>query len=215
MNNWDAVDAYLEDRLLEHDAVLGQALKAQEAAGAAAINVSPLQGKLLQILAMSVGARRILEVGTLTGYSAIWMARALPADGRLITLELNAENAAVARSNLAAAGLSPQVEVIVGPALAAMHALEGPFDLVFIDANKDQNTEYFQCALDITRPGGLIIVDNVVRSGNVTDAASADASVKGVRRFLDYVSAETRVTMTALQTVGAKGHDGFAIAIVN
>jgi predicted O-methyltransferase YrrM len=177
--------------------------------------VAPNQGKLLHILALTLGARRIVEVGTLGGYSAIWMARALPADGELVTLEIDPANAEVARKNLDRAGLSDKVEIIVGPAIDTLPTLNGPFDLAFIDANKAQNPEYFQIALGLVRSGGLIIVDNVVRSGHVLDAASADPDVQGTRRLFEMMGKEPRVTVTAVQTVGSKGHDGFAVARVN
>lgn len=212
---WSALDEYIHGHLVGPDPALDRALKAQDDAGIAAINVSPGQGKLLYILARSINAKRILEIGTLGGYSAIWMARALPANGKLITLEINPETAEVARSNIAAAGLTDRIEIRVGPALQTMARLKGPFDLVFIDANKDQNTDYFHRALELTRPGSLIIVDNVIRSGRILDAASTDPSVVGTRRLYEALAEEPRVTVTAVQTVGGKGHDGFAIALVN
>jgi len=216
--SWAAVDAYVHDRMVPHDEALAAALAASDAAGLPAIAVSPSQGKLLQILAQVLGARRILEVGTLGGYSAIWMARALPPDGRLVTLEADPKHAEVARANLARAGLAAVAEVRVGPALETLPRLAaegaGPFDLVFIDADKPSNPDYFTWALRLTRPGALILVDNVVREGRVLDAASEDASVRGVRRLFDLIAAEPRVNATALQTVGIKGWDGLAIARV-
>jgi len=216
--SWAAVDTYLHDRLVPHDQALAAALAASEAAGLPAIAVSPTQGKLLQILAQALGARRILEVGTLGGYSAIWMARALPPGGRLVTLEVDARHAEVARANLARAGLAAVAEVRLGPALETLPRLAaegaGPFDLAFIDADKPSNPEYFEWALRLARPGALILVDNVVRDGRVIDAAGGDESVRGVRRLLDRIAAEPRVSATAIQTVGIKGWDGLAIARV-
>ncbi len=212
---WTAFDAYIEDKLVAADPVLEAALAASEAAGLPAIAVSPAYGKLLHILALSIGARRIVEVGTLGGYSTIWMARALPDGGRLTTLEIDPHNAEVARKNIARAGLTAKVDIVIGSALTSLQSLEGPFDLAFIDANKNQNPEYFAAALDRVRPGGLIIVDNVVRDGRVLNAASDDADIQGVRRLFDQMGAEPRVTVTAIQTVGVKGYDGMAIARVN
>ena len=212
---WTAFDAYIEEKLFAADAVLEGALAASDAAGLPAIAVSPAYGKLLHILALSIGAKRIVEVGTLGGYSTIWMARALPDGGRLTTLEIDPHNAEVARKNIARAGLTDKVDILLGPALTSLQSLDGPFDLAFIDANKNQNPEYFAAALDRTRPGGLIIVDKVVRDGRVLNGASDDADIKGVRRLFDDMGAEPRVTVTAIQTVGAKGYDGLAIARVN
>ncbi|MGE0479644.1 MAG: O-methyltransferase [Phycisphaerae bacterium] len=215
---WSAVDEYLSQTLGATDTVLEHVLAASARAGLPAIQVSPTQGKLLHILARAVGARRILEVGTLGGYSAIWLARALPADGRLITLELDARHAHVARENLAHAGVSERVEVRIGPALDELPKIAsagaGPFDLVFVDADKPRNAEYVTWALRLARVGSLIVVDNVVRDGEVVDAASTDASVQGTRRVLELLAAERRVSATAIQTVGAKGYDGFAVAVV-
>jgi predicted O-methyltransferase YrrM len=181
-------------------------------------DVSPLQGRLLELLARLQGARAILELGTLAGVSTIWLARALPADGRLVTLEADAGYAAVARENLARAGLADIVDVRVGPALETLPALAaqdaGPFDLVFIDADKRSNPDYLGWALRLTAPGSLIVADNVVRGGAVADGAGDDPSAVGVRRFLDLVGAEPRLIATAIQTVGIKGHDGFALALV-
>lgn len=212
---WSALDDYVEGHLVGIDRDLDGALTRSAAAGLPAINVSPSQGKMLHILARTVSARRILEVGTLGGYSTIWLARALPADGALISLELNPATAEVARQNLADAGLADCVEVRVGPAIDTLPAITGPFDFVFIDANKDQNPEYFARALDLTRPGGLIVVDNVIRNGSILDAETSDPYVRGVRRLFEVMANEPRVTVTAVQTVGGKGHDGFALAFVN
>jgi predicted O-methyltransferase YrrM len=213
--NWTAIDTYMADHLVPPDPALDAALADSAAAGLMAINVAPNQGKLLHILAQSIGAKRIVEVGTLGGYSTIWLARALPADGELVTLEIDPNAAEVARKNLERAGVGDKVEVIVGAAIDTLPALNGPFDLAFIDANKSQNPEYFQIALGLVRSGGLIIVDNVVRNGAILDAASTDENVLGVRRLFEVMGAEPRVTVTAVQTVGSKGHDGFAIARVN
>lgn len=215
---WSAVDQYFADLLIEPDPALAAALAASAEAGLPAINVSPNQGKLLHLLARAIGARRILEIGTLGGYSTIWLARALPADGRLLTLEADPRHAEIARGNIARAGLAGVVEVRVGKALETLPRLldagEGPFDLTFIDADKPSTTDYFDWALRLSRPGSLIIVDNVVRGGEVADPASESESVRAIRRFLDRLAAEPRVTATAVQTVGAKGYDGLAIALV-
>jgi predicted O-methyltransferase YrrM len=215
---WIDVDHYISDVLVKSDPVLDAALAASDAAGLPAISVSPSQGKLLNILACAVKARCILEIGTLGGYSTIWLARALPKGGRVISLESNAKHAEVARANIANAGLSDVVEVRVGPALETLPVLaaddRGPFDVTFIDADKQSNPEYFQWALTLARPGGLIIIDNVVRSGAVIDASSRDPDVRGVRRLNELMAAEPRVAVTAMQTVGIKGYDGMAIALV-
>ncbi|HEY8063619.1 MAG TPA: O-methyltransferase [Methylosinus sp.] len=214
---WNTVDAYLADRLIGADAELDSALAFNAAAGLPAIDVSPPQGKLLHLLARSIGARRILEVGALGGYSTIWLARALPEGGRLVTLELEQKHADVAAANLARAGLAERVDIRVGPALDTLPKLEteaaGPFDLAFIDADKPNNANYFAWALKLARPGSLIIVDNVVRDGSVL--AGTDAHAVGARALFDALAAEPRVTATAIQTVGSKGWDGFAIALVN
>jgi len=196
------------------DAALAAALEASEAAGLPAISVSPAHGKLLWLLARTNGAKRILEIGTLGGYSAIWLARGLAPGGRLVTLEALEKHAAVARKNLARAGLADVAEIRVGKALDTLPELQGPFDLAFIDADKQNNAEYFRWALKLSRPGSLIVVDNVVRDGAVIDARSRDAAVQGVRRLYELIAAEPRVAATAVQTVGVKGYDGFAIALV-
>ncbi|MDQ2810285.1 MAG: O-methyltransferase [Chloroflexota bacterium] len=215
---WTAVDHYITDLLIPADPVLEAALQASTAAGLPPINVAPNQGRLLHILALSHGARTILEIGTLGGYSTIWLARALPAGGRLITLEADERHAAVARANIAHAGLSDVVEVRLGKALDTLPQLAaeglGPFDLVFIDADKPNTTAYFAWALQLTRRGSLIITDNVVRNGGVVDAAHPDPNVQGVRQFNAALAAEPRVTATILQTVGSKGYDGLAFALV-
>jgi len=215
---WHAVDALFVDALVGTDDVLDGALAASTAAGLPEINVAPNQGKLLNLLARSVGARRILEVGTLGGYSTIWLARALPSDGQLISLELDPHHAEVATANLARAGLAELTEVRVGPALDSLRVLASagtdPFDFVFVDADKPNNTGYVQAALELSHPGTLIVVDNVGRDGAVADPDSDDASVLGVRRLLDYLAEEPRVQATAVQTVGSKGYDGFLVGLV-
>jgi predicted O-methyltransferase YrrM len=214
MEVWDKVDRYIDETLVRPDAALEAALEASVAAGLPAISVSASHGKLLWILARLVSAKRILEIGTLGGYSAIWLARALPDGGKLITLEAVEKHVEVARRNIARAGLAAKVEIRAGKALETLPELQGPFDLVFIDADKQNNAEYFRWALQLSRPGGLIVVDNVVRDGKVIDARSRDASVQGVRRLNELIAAEKRVTATAVQTVGGKGYDGFAVALV-
>ena len=215
---WTAVDEYISDQLVPADAALEAALGASAAAGLPAINVSPNQGKLLHILARLVGARSILEIGTLGGYSTIWMARALAPGGRLVTLEADPRHAELARANIARAGLQNVVEVRVGKALDLLPNVEadglGPFDLTFIDADKANTPGYFTWALKLARIGALIVVDNVVRKGAVADQATRDPDVQGMQRFFAMVAAERRVTATAIQTVGGKGYDGFAVVLV-
>jgi predicted O-methyltransferase YrrM len=232
---WDAVDAYVCERVGARDAALEGALAASAAAGLPAIQVSANQGKLLMMAARAVHARRILEVGTLGGYSTIWLARGLAdrhpdgrvreekgfgKEGRVVTLEANPAYAAVAQANLERAGVAEAVEVRVGNALDTLPALAGeapalfPFDLVFIDADKAGTPAYFEWALKMSRPGTMIVVDNVVRDGALVDGASTDAAVVGMRKFFDMLAGETRVVATALQTVGTKGYDGFAVALV-
>jgi predicted O-methyltransferase YrrM len=217
-DQWAAVDRYISEMLVPSDPVLDAALRDSSAAGLPEIHVSPNQGKLLQLLAQSHGARRILEIGTLGGYSTIWLARALPAGGRLVTLEYDPRHADVARANLARAGFSGVTDIRVGRAQETLPQLAseaaGPFDVVFIDADKQAYPEYFEWALRLTRKGSLIIADNVVRGGAVADARSADPAVQGVRRMNELVSREPRVSATAIQTVGGKGYDGFMIALV-
>lgn len=215
---FSAVDEFISATLLDEDEALQDAVAAAEAAGLPSIQVSPPQGKLLQLLVRLVGAKRILEFGTLGGYSAILMARALPADGRLITLEAKSEYAEVARRSIEAADVGDRVEVRVGPALEALPVLEeegaGPFDLVFIDADKVNTPNYFNWALDRTRAGGLIIADNVVRDGSLGDAADPDEATLAQRRLHEELSGDPRVSATTIQTVGVKGYDGFLIALV-
>jgi predicted O-methyltransferase YrrM len=214
---WTAVDDYITSVLLEPDEALDAARAASAAAELPAIAVSPAQGKLLHLLARMINARRILEFGTLGGYSTIWLARALPPDGRLITLESVRKHAEVARANIARAGLADLVDVRIGEALDTVPRLaeaEELFDLVFIDADKPHNADYFTWSVRLTRPGGVIIVDNVVRGGNVLEADTADPDVQGVRRLNEVMAAEPSVSATTIQTVGAKGYDGFTIAVV-
>jgi predicted O-methyltransferase YrrM len=217
-DQWTAVDRYFNDLMVPSDPVLEAALKASAEAGLPPIQVSPSQGKMLWIMARAMRARRILEMGTLGGYSTIWLARALPPDGRLITLEADPNHAEVARVNIERAGLGDMVDVRLGPALDTLPRLaaEGrdPFDLVFIDADKENYPDYFKWALRLSRRGTLIIADNVARKGAVIDAESGDPNVQGMRRFLELVAGERRVSATAIQTVGSKGYDGFAIALV-
>ena len=214
---WTAVDGYLGNLLVSADPALEAALAASAAAGLPAINVSPVQGKLLHLLARAIGARNVLEIGTLGGYSTIWLARALPDGGRVISLEADPKHAEVARANIARAELDTRIEVRLGMALDLLPGLvEGaePFDFVFIDADKPNNAAYFDWALKLSRPGSIIVVDNVVRGGDVIAADSDSPTVHGVRHFLERLAAEPRVSATAIQTVGGKGYDGFAIALV-
>jgi predicted O-methyltransferase YrrM len=215
--NFGAVDAYIAQKLLPDDPALDSALAANRAAGLPGIDVSPLQGKFLHLLARAAGAKRILEIGTLGGYSTIWLARALPGDGKLVTLEYSPAHAEVARKNLAAAGLADKVDLRVGAALDLLPNLqaESPaFDFVFIDADKDNNANYLDWALKLSRVGATVIVDNVVRRGAILDPADTRPDVEGTRRFFECASREKRWTATALQTVGAKGWDGFVIGVV-
>lgn len=217
-NQWTAVDDYLTRLFVPSDSVLNAALQTSNEAGLPPINVSPTQGKLLYILAQVCQARSILEIGTLGGYSTIWLARALPKDGRLVTLESNSKHAEVAQANIERADLSDIVEVRVGEALTTLPQLSAEnialFDLVFIDADKQNAPAYFEWSLKLTWRGGLIITDNVIRNGAVIDTASDDINVQGVRQLNALVAAEPRVLGTVIQTVGSKGYDGFAIAIV-
>jgi predicted O-methyltransferase YrrM len=216
--DWTAVDDYIAEKLLGGDRQLTDALAANAASGLPAIDVSPAQGKFLHLLAKAVAARHILEVGTLGGYSSIWLARALPADGKLITLEIDSHHAEVARGNLDRAAVGDKVEVRVGPALDTLAALANesvaPFDFIFIDADKQNNANYAQAAVSLARPGALIIVDNVIREGRVLDEESEDSAIQGTRRLFDMLANEPRLDATAIQTVGVKAWDGFVIARV-
>jgi predicted O-methyltransferase YrrM len=217
-DRWSRIDAYLEGQLLGPDPILEEVLRESERAGLPSIQVSALQGRLLGLLVESIGARAVLEIGTLGGYSAIWMARSLPPGGRLVTLELEPLHARVAQENFHRAGVDDRARLRLGPALESLQALRreaaGPFDLVFLDADKERYEEYLEAALELTRPGSLLVADNVVRAGEVMDPGSRDPRAQGIRRFLDRIAREPRLTATALQTVGNKGHDGFLLARV-
>jgi predicted O-methyltransferase YrrM len=215
---WTAVDKYITDRLAPPDEILDGAQKAGAEAGLPSISVSAAQGKMLSIYARMIGAKRILEIGTLGGYSTIWLGWALPIGGRIVTLEADPKHAAVAKANIAKAGLGDGVDIRVGKALDLLPGVAadypGAFDLFFIDADKANIPSYFEWAIKLSRPGSVIVVDNVVRGGKILDAASADSNVQGVRRFYDMAAANARVSATAIQTVGVKGYDGFALAVV-
>ena len=215
---WTDVDNYLVENLIPADPALDKALKSNQAAGLPTIDVAPNQGKLLHLLARIQGARRILEIGTLGGYSTIWLARSLPSDGKLITLEVEAKHAEVARANIERPGLSSLVQLRLGPALESLLQLqkEGakPFDLIFIDADKQNIPAYLEWSLRLSRPGTVIITDNVIRDGAIINAEDPDPRVQGVRRLFEMMSADPRLDATALQTVGTKGYDGFTLAIV-
>jgi predicted O-methyltransferase YrrM len=215
---WTKVDEYINETLVPGDAALENAVTKSNEAGLPQIQVSPSQGKLLHLLARTIGARRILEIGTLGGYSTIWLARALPLDGKLITLEASPKHAEVAKGNIAAAGLAEKVELRLGAALETLPQIasekQAPFDFIFIDADKKSMPEYFDWALKLSRKGSLIFSDNVVRSGAVADAASTDPDIQGVRRFYEALHSEPRVCVTAVQTVGSKGYDGYSLALV-
>jgi predicted O-methyltransferase YrrM len=216
--SWSDVDRYITDHLVATDPALEGALEVSAAAGLPAINVTPNQGKFLHLLARIRGARSVLEIGTLGGYSTIWLARALPAGGRLVTLESDPKHADVARANFKNAGLSGFIDLRVGLASATLPCLSaeglGPFDFIFIDADKAGIPEYFTLSLGLSRPGTVIVVDNVVRNGAVVDAASTDPSVLGVRRFNAMLASRKDVSATTIQTVGSKGYDGFTLAVV-
>ncbi len=212
---WAAVDHYIGDKLLGADDALSAALAANAAGGLPDIDVSPAQGKLLHLLALAAGARRVLEVGTLGGYSTIWLARAVGDGGRVTTLEIDPHHADVARANLAAAGMEARAEVLTGAALDTLARLDGPSDLIFIDADKENNAAYVREAIRLSRPGTVIVVDNVIREGGVVDTASEDPRIRGTRALFDYVSSEPRLTATAIQTVGVKKWDGFLLAVVD
>lgn len=215
---WHQVDQYFQERIIEHDPILEQVLHENRKAELPAIDVTPAQGKLLHLLVMMHGSRRILEIGTLGGYSTIWMARALPPDGKIVTLELEPHHAKIAEQNVILANVKDKVEIRVGAALDQLAAMkeEGvePFDFVFIDADKSNLPNYLQWALRFSRPGTVIVCDNVVRDGKVIDEENSDPSVKGVRAFFELLADEQRITATAIQTVGRKGYDGFCIGIV-
>jgi predicted O-methyltransferase YrrM len=215
---WTRVDQYFTDLLVRPDPMLDAALEASDAAGLPQIQVAPNQGKLLTLLAQAQGARKILEIGTLGGYSTIWLAQALPSDGRLITLEAVPTHAKVARANIERAGYADRVEVRLGRALETLPQLAaeglGPFDFIFLDADKATYPEYLKWCIKLSRRGTMIVADNVVRRGAVVDTASRDADVQGVRRFLDLLSSDPRVSATAIQTVGSKGYDGLALAVM-
>jgi predicted O-methyltransferase YrrM len=216
---WTAVDDYFGKLLIAADTVLEQALADSVAAGLPSIAVSPLQGKQLLVLAQMQNSKRILEIGTLGGYSTIWLARSLPADGRLVSLEFSAKHAEVARANVDRAGVSRLVEIRVGPALESLPGVAaeklGPFDFIFVDADKRNNPGYFEWALKLSRPGTVILIDNTVRDGAVADLKNKDPDIEGIRRVHELIAAEPRVTATAIQTVGAKGYDGFTLIRVN
>ena len=212
---WAAMDSYVGEKLLGGDAALTETLATNAAGGLPDIDVSPAQGRMLHLLARMAGAGRILEVGTLGGYSTIELARALPDGGSLVTLELEPHHAAVARENIARAGLADRVEILVGPAADTLATLEGPFDFIFIDADKPSNVTYLREALRLARPGTTIIVDNVIREGRVLDPADPDPRVIGTRALFDAIAAEPRLTATAVQTVGCKKWDGFVLAVVD
>lgn len=215
---WSDVDDYIADRLIGADPVMAAVLEANARAKLPAIDVSAAQGRFLELLVRMTGARRVLEIGTLGGYSGIWMARALPPDGRLVTLEYSPFHAMVARGNFKQAGVADRIDLRVGAALDLLPSVEGdglvPFDLVFIDADKSNSANYVDWAVRLARPGTVIVLDNVVRGGRVIEAGSGEAGIVGSRAALDLIGGHPRLTATALQTVGAKGHDGFAIAVV-
>lgn len=214
---WSAVDEYLEKQLIPEDEILTQVLANNQRAGLPAIDVSPTQGQLLALFVRMTRAKRILEIGTLGGYSTLWMVRELPTGGELLTLEADPLHAAIARENLHVAGVAHLVTVAEGPALQTLENLgeRPPFDLIFIDADKPNNPNYLKWAMHYAHPGTLIIGDNVVRDGEVTNPTTTDASVQGVRKFIEMIGADPRLTATAMQTVGVKGWDGFTLAWVN
>ena len=218
-NTWDKVDQYITERLIPQDSVLEEVLFANQQAGLPPYDVTPNQGKLLNLIAQMQGAKRILEIGTLGGYSTIWLARALPADGKLVTLELDSLHAQVAKENISHAKLDGIVELRLGEALDQLSQMQdegvGPFDLIFIDADKPNNPRYLEWALHFSHPGTVIIGDNVIREGQVINDNSQDPRVKGVRKFYDLLSEESKITATAIQTVGSRGCDGVILGIVN
>ncbi|MGD9988963.1 O-methyltransferase [Pseudonocardia sp.] len=212
---WGRVDDYYGQRLLGEDEALAEALRANAAAGLPPIDVTPALGKLLHLLARSVGARRILEVGTLGGYSTIWPARALPAHGEVVTCEVSPRHAEVARANLDRAGVGERVRIVPGPALQTLPEVQGPFDMVFVDADKVSNAEYLDHAIRLLRPGALVVIDNVVRGGRVVDGSDDDPAVLGTRRLADALAADPRISATMVQTVAAQGYDGFVLGVVD
>ena len=212
---WESVEKYLTEHVVKPDAVFSVVRESSKVAGLPDIAVSAAEGKQLYLMARMIGAKAILEIGTLGGYSTIWLARALPPGGKVVTLEYNPKHAEVARANIARAGLAGKVEVKTGAGLELLPTLAGPFDFFFIDANKDGYPEYFRWAVKLSRPGSVMVFDNVVRDGKVIDAESTDALVQGVRALHDAIAAEPRVTATAIQTVGSKGYDGYVVAVVN
>ncbi len=211
---WNDVDRYIGDHLGVSDAVLDHTLSSSRAGGLPEIAVSPPQGKLLMLLASSIGARRVLEIGTLGGYSTIWLARALPSDGQLVTCEYSSEHALVARQNLDGAGVGNLVDIRIGAAIDTLPTLTAPFDFTFVDADKESNADYFRWAVQLSRPGSLIVIDNTVRGGAVTDPTATDPATQGTRALYEAVRDEPRVSATAIQTVGSKGYDGFLLARV-
>jgi predicted O-methyltransferase YrrM len=215
---WNEVDHYLDDTLVQQDAALAETLASSDAAGLPSISVAPSHGKFLHLLARIKGARRILEIGTLGGYSTIWLARALPPDGRLITLEYDSKHADVASANLARAGVADKVDIRIGRALDTLPQIaaerQAPFDLIFIDADKPSNPDYFRWALKLSHRGSVIVIDNVIRRGAVIDTNSGDDNIRGVRKMHELIGAEPRVSATAIQTVSVKGYDGFTLALV-
>jgi len=212
---WTDVDEYIADHLVPHDDALAAALTESEAAGLPQIQVSDPQGQMLHILARGIGAKNILEIGTLGGYRTIWLARAVPQGGRVVTLEVSAKHAKVAEANVARAGLSQVVEVRLGAALESLPKLTGPFDFFFIDADKVNIPQYVDWSIRLARPGSLIVVDNVVREGGLINPNSGDEAIEGVRRLHEMLAGDTRVSATTIQTVGSKKYDGFTLAIVN
>ncbi|HEY2470349.1 MAG TPA: O-methyltransferase [Terracidiphilus sp.] len=217
-DTWANVDRYFSDALVKPNRILDSALKANRRAQLPAIDVTPLQGRFLEILVRAVGARRVLEIGTLGGYSTLWLARALPDNGHIVTLEVEAKHASIAQRNIDKAHLSNRVDLRIAPAAETLAALvaesASPFDMIFIDADKAGYPDYLKYSLKLSRPGTLIVADNVVRDGKVIDSRNADPNIRGVRRFTKLIAAERRLSTTVLQTVGGKGYDGFAIAIV-
>ena len=211
---WSRVDEYCGQRLVGDGDTLSEALRASGSAGLPPIGVTPATGKLLQLLARSVGARRILEVGTLGGYSTIWLAKAVPSDGEVVTCEVSPRHAEVARANLDRAGVGDRVRIVLGPALETLPGVEGPFDMVFVDADKVSNAEYLDHAIRLSRPGALVVVDNVVRGGRVVDETDDDPAVVGTRRLADALAADPRISATMVQTVASKGYDGFVLGVV-